>query len=617
MPETSIIIRSYNEEKRIGDLLRAIEKQDYKNYEIILVDSGSLDKTLEIAKEFPVNIIRIEKQDFTFGYALNVGCRASKGKFLVLASAHVVPVDEKWLTNLIAPFKDEKVAMIYGRQRGSDESKFSEKRDFQRLFGKSALDSGVSLDYANNANSAIRKELWDEKPFDEYLFGLEDIDWAKHMTKKGYLVHYEPKATIYHIHTEEWHQVFNRYRREAIAAVRLGLKHPPQVKISFSWLIKSFIGDLFSSFPNFSPMRLEEIVRFRYYQWKGSRQGWLYDRALDLDRNKYDLYFPPLAQAVVIEGKNKAKLEKIPIPDMRHGDILIRVDYVGICRTDLEVYDGSLGYYRDGLAEYPIIPGHEFSGTVAKIGANAKYQEHFKVGDRVVGECILSRGETAKRKEVGVINHNGAYAQFVVVPGSAVHHIKPAGVDQKMAVLTEPLAVVLRAIRRAKHRLTPQSTVAVIGVGPIGNLCVQALAVQGYKVTVYDRSLKRLKLLEDKVVATNTKLEGLSQFDVIVEITGSPEVLEQVLKESRFDSTLLLLGFPYGSMDYNFEDLVGNEKVIIGSVGAEEEDFDQALKLLPKLDTAYFTDTVMPLEDYDKAWKLHNSAKHLKILLKP
>ena len=618
MPETSIVIRTYNEEKHIGNLLRAIGTQDYKNYEIIIVDSESTDKTLEIAQEFPVNIIKIESRDFTFGYALNIGCKASRGKYLVFASAHVVPINNKWLSSLVAPFKDERVAMVYGRHIGNDQSKFSEKRDLQRIFGNTPFQSKVFLSYANNANAAIRKELWEEKQFDEYLFGLEDIDWAKYMLEKGYIIHYEPKAAIYHIHTEKWHQVFNRYRREAIAAFRIGLKHPPQSRTGFVWLIRNFFGDLFSSFPNFSFARLEEIMRFRYYQWKGTRQGWFHDRDVDLNREKYDLYSRtrPTNQAALIKGKHKVRLETIPIPEIKPGYILIKVDYVGVCRTDLEVYEGTLGYYRDGLADYPIVPGHEFSGTIAKVGANNKYRERFKAGDRVVGECILSRGEGSERKEVGVINYNGAYSQFIVMPGDFVHKL-PEGLDSKTAALTEPLAVVLRAIRRIKDRLSKESAVAVIGAGPIGNLCTQALSNEGYQVTVFDKNSERLELLKSKVTETRLSLNDLEKFNVIIEATGSKQVLEQILEESRLDSTILLLGFPYGNLNYNFENLVSREKVIVGSVGAEAVDFGKALKLLPKLDMTPFTQTVMPLEDFEKAWRLHRTSKHLKILLRP
>ncbi len=616
MPKTSIIIRTYNEEKHIGNLLEAIEKQDYKDYEIIVVDSGSTDKTLEIAKKFGVKIINIESRDFTFGHALNVGCKQGEGKYLVFASAHILPTDYHWLSNLVSSFSNEKVAMVYGRQMGSERSKFSEKKDFQRLFGKISVDFNISINYANNANSAIRKELWKSHPFDEYLFGLEDVDWARHMIKMGHTIRYESKAAIHHIHNEEWHQIFNRYRREAIAATRIGLKRPPQSGVTFSWLFLRLAEDILHSFPNWSFKRLEEILRFRYYQWKGSRQGWFHDKGLDLERDKQEIFFSEANQAVLIENKHKARLTKISLPEIKPGDILIKVDYVGICRTDLEVYEGTLGYYRDGLAKYPIVPGHEFSGTIVKIGANNKYREWFKPGDRVVGECILSRGENSPRKEVGVINHNGAYSQFVIMPGDSIHKI-PKELDSKTAALTEPLAVVLRAIRRIRSRLSKDSAVAVVGAGPIGNLCVQVLCHEDYKISIFDRNSDRLKILEDKVDQTATVLGDLDKFNVIIDATGSKQVLDRVLSDSRIDSTILLMGFPYGELKYNFENLVGLEKVIVGSVGAEREDFANALRLLSKLDMAPFIQTVMPLEDFEKAWRLHKTSKHLKILLKP
>src|SRR3989338_11625704 len=182
MPETSIIIRTLNEEKHIGNLLHAIEEQDYKDYEIIIVDSDSTDKTLEIAEKYPVKIIKIEKRDFTFGYSLNVGCKAAKGRYLVFVSAHILPVDRHWLGNLVAGFADTTVAMVYGRQVGAPQSKFSETRDFARLFSSTALNTGAPLNYANNANAAVRRDAWEKHPFDEDLFGLEDIDFARKIT---------------------------------------------------------------------------------------------------------------------------------------------------------------------------------------------------------------------------------------------------------------------------------------------------------------------------------------------------------------------------------------------------------------------------------------------------
>ena len=215
-----------------------------------------------------------------------------------------------------------------------------------------------------------------------------------------------------------------------------------------------------------------------------------------------------------------------------------------------------------------------------------------------------------------MINRNGAYSQYVVMPGTFVHKI-PEGLDSKTASLAEPLAVALRAVRRIKNRLSKESNVAVIGAGPVGSFCAQVLLNEGYKVSLFDKAISRLEFLKDKVQDVYSAIDNLKKFDVIIEATGSREVLEKVLTESGFDSTLLLLGFPYGDINYNFEKLVGNEKVIVGSVGAEEEDFKRALELLPELDTEPFTQIILPLHDFKKAWKLHKTGNQLKILLKP
>lgn len=608
MPETSIVIRTFNEEKHLGNLLRALKQQDYQDYEIIVVDSGSTDRTLEIAKESANSVLQIESRDFTFGYSLNLGCRQSQGKYIVFISAHVLPKDNKWLGNLLAPFQNEKVAMVYGRQIGGKDNKFSDQRDLKRLFSDT---SG----YVNNANSALRKKIWQARPFDEYLFGLEDIEWAKYVIEKGFLAVYEPKAAIFHFHNEKWPQIFNRYRREAIAAARIGLSHPPQAHPDFLWFIASLFQDFLASLPNISPSRLEEIFRFRYFQWKGTRQGWCRDRGIDLNRDKYAFFYPAINQAVVIKNKHQAQIEDVALPEIKPGDVLIQVSHVGVCKTDLEVYEGTLGYYKKGQAHYPIVPGHEFSGTIVQIGASAKYRERFKAGDRVVGECILSLDDSARR-EVGVINYNGAYAQFIVMPGSALHKIPPE-VRSETAVLAEPLAVVLRAVKRMSPRLKSQEKIAVIGAGPIGNLCSQVLINLGHQVSIFDKNQERLAFFKDGAALISQEIKNLQDFSVIVEATGQVAVLKQVLTESRIDATLLLLGFPYGDINYNFEDVVGKEKMILGSVGGGPYEFDEALQLLPKLETTYLTQTILPLAEFQKAWQMQESGKHLKIILKP
>jgi rhamnosyltransferase len=220
MPTCSIIVRSFNEQKYIRLLFEGILKQTFTDWEIILVDSGSTDQTVAIAQEYPVKIVSILPQEFTFGRALNLGITHATGDYMVFASAHVYPVDEHWLANLLAPFENPEVALVYGRQVGNEVTKFSEHQVFRKWFpdGIQALQDHP---FCNNANAAIRKKVWEFLKYDETLTGLEDLDWAKRALVLKYKLAYRADAVIVHIHEETPERTLNRYRREAIAYRRI------------------------------------------------------------------------------------------------------------------------------------------------------------------------------------------------------------------------------------------------------------------------------------------------------------------------------------------------------------------------------------------------------------
>jgi rhamnosyltransferase len=217
IPRCSIVIRSYNEEKHIGRLLTGILEQTIDDLEIILVDSGSTDATIAIASRFPVRILNIQPEDFTFGYSLNIGCAAAMGEFIIISSAHVYPVYKDWLEKLIAPFSDPQVALVYGKQRGNHHTKFSENQIFTSWFPNESI-SRQSYPFCNNANAAIRQNLW---KVHESLPALEDLEWAIWVMNNGYHISYASEAEIIHVHNETPSDVFNRYRREAMAMKRI------------------------------------------------------------------------------------------------------------------------------------------------------------------------------------------------------------------------------------------------------------------------------------------------------------------------------------------------------------------------------------------------------------
>eukprot|EP01116_Phalansterium_solitarium_P021881 TRINITY_DN700_c0_g1_i1.p1 TRINITY_DN700_c0_g1~~TRINITY_DN700_c0_g1_i1.p1 ORF type:complete len:252 (+),score=30.32 TRINITY_DN700_c0_g1_i1:35-757(+) len=183
-------------------------------------------------------------------------------------------------------------------------------------------------------------------------------------------------------------------------------------------------------------------------------------------------------KAIVISGAHTISLQEIPIPSPQDHEVLIKVKAVGICGTDLEVLEGSMGYFTAGKAEFPVVPGHEWSGEV--VSAGSKVQD-FAVGDRVVGEtavpcwscdyCASGRyTRCATRTETGIMHRQGACAEFIAFPARSLHRVADS-VPFRTAALIEPSAVAVNAV---KNSVQPGEFVVVLGDGPIALLVLQA-----------------------------------------------------------------------------------------------------------------------------------------------
>lgn len=199
MPEVSVIIRTKNEERWIGHCLSMVFQQDFKDFEVILVDNASTDHTVQVAKRYPLaRIVNIEC--FRPGNALNEGIRASTGRFIVCLSAHCVPKDTDWLTRLLDNFKDDpNLAGVYGRQLPVSFTDPVDKRDLLIVFGQDRR-LQVKDYFFHNANSMLRRDVWDAFPFDEEVTNIEDRVWGKAVTTAGYHIVYDPEAAVYHHH---------------------------------------------------------------------------------------------------------------------------------------------------------------------------------------------------------------------------------------------------------------------------------------------------------------------------------------------------------------------------------------------------------------------------------
>ncbi len=235
MTAAAVIIRSCNESALIGRTLAGVLSQDYpEGFEVIVVDSGSTDGTLEIVRSFgTVRLVEMAPADFTYGRALNLGARhAGPGTaWLVFLSAHAVPLDRAWLRNLVAPMmRQTEVAGVYGRQIPWPEHlenrivRHLARNGYRECYGEHSFVSREAQ-YFSNANAAVRRECWQAQVFDEKLPYAEDWKWCRDVQRSGCAIAYVAEAAVWHSHAESSRQFLRRRRSEERG--RMALTSPP------------------------------------------------------------------------------------------------------------------------------------------------------------------------------------------------------------------------------------------------------------------------------------------------------------------------------------------------------------------------------------------------------
>jgi rhamnosyltransferase len=195
----SIIIRTKNEEEWLEQCLKAVFAQKFVEFEVIIVDNESTDRTREIISQFPITLVEITQAEFSYGKAINRGIAAAKGELIVCLSGHCIPANQSWLWNLQANFIAPETAGVYGRQEPIASTSVLDKRDLWNTFGHEKKVQ-TKDPFFHNANSMFRRSVWEEIPFDEKTSGVEDRIWAKKVLARGYNIIYEPLASVYHPH---------------------------------------------------------------------------------------------------------------------------------------------------------------------------------------------------------------------------------------------------------------------------------------------------------------------------------------------------------------------------------------------------------------------------------
>jgi threonine dehydrogenase-like Zn-dependent dehydrogenase len=322
-------------------------------------------------------------------------------------------------------------------------------------------------------------------------------------------------------------------------------------------------------------------------------------------------------KAAVFEQPGKITVKSVPVPEMGDDDVLIKVKYTGICGTDWSIYTGK--YSADKL---PLIAGHEFSGVIEAVGANAV---GLKVGDRVTADINMSCGHCffckrgqkllcAEFDQLG-IHVDGSYAEYVKAPWGQVHRL-PDRLDFLQGAFIEPVSCVVHNAKAMNPELG--SSMAILGAG-LGILHASLARCNGSAPVIvlghHERRLAVAKKMGADVVIDTRKvadpvaevlnLTGGRGADYVVESVGKVETYEQAFRLVRGGGTVSAFGITAedDAMSLRPFDVVLNEKTLTGSCAGVGNDWTDAMTLIEhgRIDPKPMFSLIVPLEELESA----------------
>lgn len=286
-------------------------------------------------------------------------------------------------------------------------------------------------------------------------------------------------------------------------------------------------------------------------------------------------------KALVYEGPRELHMRDVPIPDVKAGEVLIRVATAGICGSELGGYLG-----HNSLRKPPLIMGHEFAGVVEQLGEGVS---SFAVGDRVTanplvtcGACRYCRNGQSQlcpsRKLLGA-HLPGAYAQFVAISAENVYRLDD-GVSFEEGALTEPFACAVHICRLLA--LTPLDRLLIYGAGPIGLFALQAAQVYGVRdAVIVDLNESRLEIARELGGVAVTSLDQVPDangFDAVIDAVGAGVTRQKSLAAARPGGKVIFTGLHEADSSLPVNDMIRSELQVFGAFAYAREDFEAALR---------------------------------------
>jgi (R,R)-butanediol dehydrogenase/meso-butanediol dehydrogenase/diacetyl reductase len=307
-------------------------------------------------------------------------------------------------------------------------------------------------------------------------------------------------------------------------------------------------------------------------------------------------------QALVYHGNKDLRLEDIPEPQPKPGEVKLRITHTGICATDIEEWQFGPMWVQTGKPNAitgrmaPLVLGHEITGHVVAVGqgvAGVRVGQRVAVNDVITcGQCHWCQsGRQAVCPAMGIagLSGDGGLAEFMAWPASHVVPL-PDSVSDEEAALCETTMVAVHAARRSGVKVG--DSVAVIGCGTVGLLTIQAFRAAGARVIALD--LRPMSLGMAKRLGADETLNSAAPDvekrlldltggigpDITVETAGAADTPKMAVRWAKRGGTVVLVGIYSAKPQFDFNDIVGLEKTVIGSVAASPGDLEAAVRLI-------------------------------------
>lgn len=269
----AVLIRTKNSEKFIKETLDALFSQQGLIFDVYIIDSSSVDRTVDIVKKYPIHLSQIPAENYFPGQVLNESLKGIDSEIIIFLNSDAVLITPFALKDLIAPFEDQNVVATFARQVPRPNAKTWVKRDYERAFPNSQ-DAPVWQPFSL-CLAAIRRKTWLERPFYTLAWGSEDVEWALWAKSAGYIIKYVANSCVIHSHNYTLKQLYGRRfiegEADAFMKKSYGFFH-------FFWdYLRSLPRDLHYYIRMRDFIHMFEILSIRYvYYWayyKGNRWG--------------------------------------------------------------------------------------------------------------------------------------------------------------------------------------------------------------------------------------------------------------------------------------------------------------------------------------------------------